>query len=322
MTTPSIPPPSQLTVHSKPSAPISYTFIPPSPPSPPSKNLIVFINGLGLPAASWKPTLIHLLTQPTHPALLTYDRFGQGLTTSRDPLDGTPGKERGHNFQDIANDLHSLLQVVAEKEFQSSRIEDVNIIMVGASIGCPIIRLYIATHPGVVSGVIFLDSNIPHLNYSDFLPDPSAPNFDRASVIAEDCTLPQYIGARLALCKMFDLDAKNPEGIDRTQGPRLLPEAENPKLVGKDGRMELVVVGHDPETFASMSLERMGTPKSLSEKFTNKYWAGYNEGLTRLVDDGKERKVTIAKGCGHFIQSDDPTFVGEEIVKMSERIGW
>jgi hypothetical protein len=53
-----------------------------------------------------------------------------------------------------------------------------------------------------------------------------------------------------------------------------------------------------------------------------RYWAEYNEGLTKLVVDGKERNVRIAKGCGHFIQSDDPTFVGEEIVKMIERVGW
>jgi hypothetical protein len=124
--------------------------------------------------------------------------------------------------------------------------------------------------PGVVSGVIFLDSNIPHINYSDLLPDPNAPGFDPKTVIADDCTLPQYIGARLALCKIFDLDVKNAEGVDRTQGPRLLPNAESPKLIGKGGGVELTVVEHDPVTFADMSFERMGTPRSMSMRFANK----------------------------------------------------
>jgi len=48
--------------------------------------------------------------------------------------------------------------------------------------------------------------------------------------------------------------------------------------------------------------------------------------LTRLVcqnqgdgggDDDKEKgKVKIAKGCGHFIQKDDPEFVANEISAM------
>jgi pimeloyl-ACP methyl ester carboxylesterase len=32
--------------------------------------------------------------------------------------------------------------------------------------------------------------------------------------------------------------------------------------------------------------------------------------------------VTIAKGCGHFIQIDDPSFVAKEISKMLEKLSW
>jgi pimeloyl-ACP methyl ester carboxylesterase len=53
------------------------------------------------------------------------------------------------------------------------------------------------------------------------------------------------------------------------------------------------------------------------------HWAIYNSGLTRLTDEGKcDRGVVIAKGCGHFIQVDDPVFVAEEIEKMVGRLGW
>jgi hypothetical protein len=37
----------------------------------------------------------------------------------------------------------------------------------------------------------------------------------------------------------------------------------------------------------------------------------YNKGLTRLVRT--ESEVKIAKGCGHFIQKDDPAYVATEI---------
>ena len=58
--------------------------------------------------------------------------------------------------------------------------------------------------------------------------------------------------------------------MDRRPGPKLLPYADNPKLIGVGGKGPwLTVVGHDPVTFADVSLERMGTPKSMSMRFTN-----------------------------------------------------
>lgn len=58
--------------------------------------------------------------------------------------------------------------------------------------------------------------------------------------------------------------------MDRRTGPKLLPYADRPKLVGLDGKGPwLTIVGHDPITFADVSLERMGTPKSMSMNFTN-----------------------------------------------------
>jgi pimeloyl-ACP methyl ester carboxylesterase len=53
-----------------------------------------------------------------------------------------------------------------------------------------------------------------------------------------------------------------------------------------------------------------------------RFWAEYNEGLTKLTGDENAREVVIAKGCGHFIQVDDPKFVADEILKMIERVGW
>jgi pimeloyl-ACP methyl ester carboxylesterase len=43
----------------------------------------------------------------------------------------------------------------------------------------------------------------------------------------------------------------------------------------------------------------------------NPAWGVYNQGLTHLVRT--KSAVKIAKGCGHFIQKDDPAFVAAEI---------
>lgn len=48
----------------------------------------------------------------------------------------------------------------------------------------------------------------------------------------------------------------------------------------------------------------------------NPAWGAYNEGLSRLVPatgQGSPQEVKIAKGCGHFVQKDDPSFVAVEI---------
>jgi pimeloyl-ACP methyl ester carboxylesterase len=267
-----LPSPELLTIPSKPSAPISYVFFPAiNPPSSLEKYLIVFVNGLGLPAASWLPGIEVLhSTVKSCPAMLTYDRYGQGLTTARDPLDTQ--KPLGHDFVDVANDLHEIIHTIAISKLglQLSDIEEnIHLILIGASIGAPIVRLYFQHYPGNAAGIILLDSNVA-VDYSAIWPDPDAPGFNPELVVADDCTLEQYRVERAKMAKMFDLKVKNPEGLDRSNSAILLPHADAPKLVGVDGKGPLLtVVGHDPKTFTEMSFMMMGTPKSLSEKLTN-----------------------------------------------------
>ncbi|PQE32477.1 alpha beta-Hydrolase protein [Rutstroemia sp. NJR-2017a WRK4] len=324
----SMPSATFLEIPTKPSAPISYTFYPPSHTQGEPKSyqdLIVFVNGLGLPASFWNQSISILQSSLGNcPPILTFDRYGQGLTTARDPLDD--GHGYGHDFMDAANDLHSIILVIAkaklglsEEDIESGKL---HLMITAASVGVPITRLYAQTHPGLISSLLFLDSNIANVNYSDFLPSPSSPNFDPSLVTAPDCSLDQYIEARTNLAHMFDLHVKNAEAMDRRNGPRLLPYADKPTLVGADGDGKgpwLTVVGHDPVAFAELSFERMGTPRSLSMRFTNPYWAQYNEGLTKITDVGRCGSVKIAKGCGHFIQMDDPAFVAGEIKALLER---
>ncbi|KUJ14717.1 uncharacterized protein LY89DRAFT_120136 [Mollisia scopiformis] len=322
--------PEFLAIPSKPQSPICFTFFPAinSQTSTSSvQHLIVFINGLGLPAASWLPSISLLRSQPSCPTIITYDRFGQGLTTSRDPLDGTSGKELGHDFLDVATDLHEIILTISTKKLGLNASDvahggKLHLLLVGASIGAPIARLYVQHHPGTVAGMILLDSNIANVNYSDFLPDPSSPDFDPKKMLGEDCTLEQYREARAKLVAMFDLNVKNPEMLDRTTSPKLLPHADKPALKGVGGvGLRLMIVGHDPETFAEMSFQMMGTPRTLS-RITNAYWAEYNQGLTKITDEKLSGPVIIANGCGHFIQKDDPIFVADTIMNMIKALEW
>lgn len=265
-----------LTIPSKPSSPISYTYFPSHTSSPsPANQLIIFLNGLGLPAASWTPSISILHSAfKSYPPILIYDRFGQGQTTSRDPIDGTPGKENGHDYLDVVSDLHEIIIGIASLKLGINQDEVENgklqLLLVGGSIGANIVRLYAQNYPGTVSGAILLDSNIANVNYSDIWPDPNAPGFDPKTVVSEDCTLEVYREQRTRLCNMFDLNVKNPEGLDRSNSAALLSYSNKPILVGPNGcGAWLNVVGHDPETFAELSLQMMGTPKSLSMKLTN-----------------------------------------------------
>lgn len=243
---------------SKPQAPLAYNFLRSSQGG--NTPLVVFINGLGLPAASWTEAISLLRLKPH---CLTYDRYGQGATTSHDPTDEQPGKEPGygHDLNDAVNDLHELLHV--------TRPDGAPLIFVAASIGVHIARLYAQKYPSIVKSFLFLDSNIGNAEFTDFWPNPHAAGFKPHEVIGDDCTLEQYIDAFASLDKMFNSNVKNPEGLDRRNIKRLLPDPSAPKLKGPDGYSpRLIVVGHDPEVFIESNFEKLKIPTSITRKYT------------------------------------------------------
>ena len=254
---------------SKPNAQLAYEYLHPDASPDTRSTLIVFINGLGLPSVAWKPTvsIIQDSYMVDKVQLLTYDRYGQGATTDRDPLDSQPGKEPGygHDLSDATRDLHELLQTVTPPESKRRYL-----ILVASSIGAHIARLYAHKYPRSVSGMLILDSNIGNQELLYLWPDPWTPDFDAKEVEAEDCTLEQYVDAYTKLSKMFNSDVKNPEGLDRRNIKDLLPDPASPKLTGPDDKsIWLTVVGHDPEAFAEEGFKIMKTPKSLTMRFTN-----------------------------------------------------
>ncbi|KAK0646989.1 Alpha/beta hydrolase family-domain-containing protein [Cercophora newfieldiana] len=312
-----------ITLPHKPSAPLHISLSPPSPPSSPlSTTLLIFLNGLLLPRSSWIPTISHLQATASAqnsplPALLTYDRFGQG-TSPRDPSDPPHSTNPyGHDAHTIITDLHALLTIISHSQL-STPLSNLTLILIANSIGCPLARLYAASHPGSVSGFLFLDSMMANTDFVSLFPDPES---RPPPSVPKGITLDDLRHARARFKSMFHPSVPNKEGFDRRGLAGLLPAADAPRLpAGRGGREPvLVVVGHDPEVFAEEGEKgSLGVPKAVTNAYVNPAWRAYNEGLAKLAD-GSE--VKIASGCGHFIQKDGPEFVAGEILRLLERVG-
>ncbi|KAL9113655.1 MAG: hypothetical protein Q9187_007587, partial [Circinaria calcarea] len=147
-------------------AQIAYDISGPDAAEGQNSPLVLSINGLGLPAASWKPviSIVQVSDRPNKPQILTCDRLGQGATTARDPLDEQPGKETGygHGFVDATKDLHEVLQAIAPQGSKPRRL-----VFVAASIAVHLARLYAQHYPGEVAGLLILDSNVGNQEFSD-----------------------------------------------------------------------------------------------------------------------------------------------------------
>lgn len=64
----------------------------------------------------------------------------------------------------------------------------------------------------------------------------------------------------------------------------------------------------------------MGTPISLSMKYSNPVWHNYNIGLSQLSQTKRSKGPVIAPRCGHFIQRDNAPFVVTEVLELLDRI--
>jgi pimeloyl-ACP methyl ester carboxylesterase len=342
---------SSLALDNKPGAQIHYTYYPASKPhgghpNPFSQTLIVFLNGLMMPRSSWDPAMRSFLEKRIvgrlpYPALLSYDRYGQG-DSDVDPDDPHPPPSHGHDAISAVKALKQFtLQIWREHLDINKPTHYPCLIFVCNSIGCALARLFAQCYPGTVSGLLFLDSIMANSDYQDLWPDPDAPDFN-SHTLPEGVTQDEVRATREKYRRMFHPDVPSQEGLSRRNLPQLLPHADAPKLEGYLGRGPyLTVVGHDWETFAEQSctylslskstlgLQRltrqidegtMQTPKILTMTYANPAWRRYNEGLCRITDEGKAIGPITAVRCGHFIQQDDPRFVSDEMVSLLDRV--
>ena len=64
----------------------------------------------------------------------------------------------------------------------------------------------------------------------------------------------------------------------------------------------------------------MGTPISLTTRYSNPLWHKYNQGLSQLTDPALSKGPFEAPGCGHFIQKDDPKLVVTELLELLDKV--
>lgn len=296
----------------------------PTPNTPPI--LLVFINGLMLPSALWKPTLDllrpHFTSHPTPIYALTYDRYGQGASRSPTP-DWTPDL---HPLTSTTEELDSLLTTLLPLHFPPPTPTP-QLIYIAHSIGVALIRLHntLTSHPHHLgTAYLFLDSNISNTDFISLLPDPSSPTFDPGTTtLPPDSTLTDLTTFRQRTAAMFHPTVRNAEGLDRTTVAELVPHADQSKLRSSEEGGKgpwLTVVGHDPEAFAEEGLKMSRAPKGLTRRYMQPAWDGYNEGLLEVGGDGRVKGLVIAEGAGHFVQRDTPGVVVGEVVELVEKV--
>ncbi|KAF2638586.1 hypothetical protein P280DRAFT_471191 [Massarina eburnea CBS 473.64] len=322
---------SSIALENRNGAKIHYTYYPASPskplrPNPFAKSLVVFLNGLILPRSSWDNGIHTFLekritAQLPYPALLSYDRFGQG-DSDRDPNDQGDPPCHGHDCVSAVHDLKQFtLQIWKEHLTASNPVNFPALIFVCNSIGCAIARLFAQAYPGTVLGLLFLDSVMANSDFVSMWPDPDAENFDPT-------TLPPGVSekdvrdTREKYRVMFHPSVPNMEGLTRRNLATLLPDAHLPVLEGYNGEGPfLTVAGHDWETFADQSFTgSLHTPRLLTMTYANPAWQKYNEGLVWITEGAKAIGPIIAVGCGHFVQKDGPGFVSDELVSLLDRV--
>jgi pimeloyl-ACP methyl ester carboxylesterase len=251
-------PHSFISLTTKPNASLAYSFIPAKGTPPPDLPLIVFLNGLGLPASSWYPTIALLTQRPSHPAILAYDRYGQGFTVDHDPLDaGAEDSAFAHDCMTVVRDLHQLLQQIISLHHLALVA---GIFFVGNSLGCAVARLYAQTYPNSVSALLLLDSVMANSDMVSMYPDPDGLDFERKYLpLPNGVTVEGLKEAREKMDRMFSPlhgVMGKVEGLTRRNLAELLPYSDRPLLTGVDGRGPwLCVVGHGFERFAEESLK-------------------------------------------------------------------
>ncbi|OJK00823.1 hypothetical protein ASPACDRAFT_1887562 [Aspergillus aculeatus ATCC 16872] len=312
-----------ISLATKPSAQLSYSFHP-AVGAVKQPALVVFVNGLGLSQTAWEGVIARLQAQPPAaglPAMLTYDRYGQGQTTDRDPTDSTAeDPTHGHDTLTVVRDLRQLLTQVAAEKMGVSNLSELPLILVSNSIGGALVRLYAQKYTGTVAGLLFLDSVLANSDFVSIYPDPDAPDFNPSS-LPEGVDEDAIRAARAYMQRVFHPSNGSREGLSRRNLVQLLPDSDGPKLQGPDGRGPWVtVVGHEFAAF-EVEFEKMGgAPPRLTQVYMNPYWHRFNEGLARLTDSERSKGPLQAPGAGHFVQKDNPDFVADELREMLGKV--
>ncbi|KAM0425832.1 hypothetical protein ACHAPT_008770 [Fusarium lateritium] len=311
-----------IRLKTKPTAQLCYSFSPATASTAAKPTLIVFVNGLGLPQVGWALTIAKLreYSPQSLPAILTYDRFGQGQSIDRDPADeGATDPSHAHDCMSAVRDMRQLTTQILRDRMNVEESDTLRLVLVGNSLGCSLIRLYAHEYPGTVSGIVFLDSTLTDTDFVSIFPDPDAESFD--PVLPPGVTAESLRDAREMIRQRFHPDIGSQEGLSRRNLFQLLPRADLP-LLYRDGEKGpyITVLGHDFGAFAERTEIDLGIPVAVIQAYMNPYWNRYNQGLAKLTASGRSKGPLQVPGAGHFIQADNPEFVAERVREMLQRL--
>ncbi|KAI4232639.1 MAG: hypothetical protein LQ352_008313 [Teloschistes flavicans] len=244
-----------ISLSTKPTAKIHYTFAAGKDIQYDAPILVVFLNGLMSDKSSWLPVMSGVIRgkPESFPSLLAYDRYAQGMTEDRDPQDQGREGGFGHDVADVVQDLNHLIMQIAQDKMDT-KPDQLQLVLVANSIGCAIARLYAQAYPASVTALLLLDPMMANSNF-DWWPNPDSESFDPKD-LPPDVTVEVLREQRAKFAAIFAPDVVNKEGLDRRNLADLLPYSDRPLLAVKGGRQPLlVVVEHDPERFALESLQ-------------------------------------------------------------------
>ncbi|KAL7755037.1 hypothetical protein ACKLNR_014794 [Fusarium oxysporum f. sp. zingiberi] len=312
-----------IRLETKPSAQLSYSFTASTATKPTNPALIVFVNGLGAPQAGWIATMNKLkeLSPQGLPAMLTFDRFGQGQTTDRDPKDeGAADPTHAHDCMAVVRDIRQLITQILKERLSIDNPDSTKLLLIGNSIGCALTRLYAAEYPGTVAGALLLDSVLTDTDFVSVFPDPDSEGFDPAS-LPPGVTADNLRVAREETAKRFHPSVGSREGLSRKNLTQLLGHSDSPALPKVDGKDPYItILGHDFNYFAERTGTDFNIPGETVQAYMNTYWHHYNEGLAKLTSSERSEGPIQVPNAGHFIQLDNPGFVAGKLHDMLQKL--
>lgn len=193
---------------------------------------VVFLTGLARPASSFNESVAQFLTSFTEkdeqPGVLTWDRYGQGLSGKQD---------KSHEAMDVIQTLRELLGHIL-----GDALDKRPLILVGNSNGCLLARLY-AQHYLKVRALLLLDSMMADTDFVSILDPRPGEEIDEEEYAA-------ITKARAIFAKIFHPSVPNAEGFNRLHMNKVVPHSNKPVLPGQPW---FTVVAHDLDVFAEGS---------------------------------------------------------------------
>ena len=238
---------------------------------------MILESGLNDTAAVWSAVQGEVATTTR---VCSYDRANVPGGAS-DPSDPTASTPRLRSAAELVADLHALLAAAAVPG---------PYVLVGHSVGGLIVRLYAATYPDEVAGMVLVDAT--HEDNLARLEEEIGPELWPRAV--EQFTQAVTAG----VLEPLDLEATAAE-VREARKERPLPS------------MPLIVVTHTQPPDAATLLP------GLSVEASERLWGEQQTDLTTLLRNSRQ---IFAKESGHYIQRDQPDLVIDAIADVIEAV--